>query len=142
MFGRAFWGAAFYGPRYFGDGGSGEPPAPPPAETRGGAWYDYAPGERRKRGLEWKRRTDRTREELEAAYARIMGEVPAEDAKPVVALVKPFVEASYDTATPPVAAIDWSAFQQDLAAVEGLLAALKVIEEMDEEDAVMALLMS
>ena len=132
-----------FGPAYFGDGGTGEPPPPPVVETTGGAWLpDYAPGERRKRGLEWERRQDRTRERLEAAYARIVGEVAAEDARPVVELVKPFVEASYDTATPPVQAVDWAAFQQDIAAVEGLLAALRVIEEMDEEDAVMALLLA
>ncbi|HEX6963273.1 MAG TPA: hypothetical protein VF175_15505 [Lacipirellula sp.] len=52
------------------------------------------------------------------------------------------MEASYDTAVPPPAAVDWSAFERDMAAVEGLLAALRVVEEMEEEDAVMALLLA
>lgn len=140
MFGRAFFGARYYGPAYFGDGGS---LAPAEVERATGGWLpDYAPGERRKRGIEWDRRKDDLRDRLEAAYRKIVGEVAPEDARPVVALVQPFVEASYDTAAPPVQAIDWTAFQRDIAAVEGLLAALEAYEAMEEEDAVMALLLA
>jgi hypothetical protein len=139
VFGRSFFGAAFWGPRYFGDGGD----VAPVADTiNTGAWYDYEPGERRRRGLEWDKRRDDLKERLEAAYAKIVGEVPAAEIAPVVALVKPFVEVSYDTKAPPAAAVDWAAFQRDVSAVEGLLAALRVVEEMDEEDAVTALLLA
>jgi hypothetical protein len=32
VFGHRYFGSAHYGPRYFGDGGTGEPPAPPVVE--------------------------------------------------------------------------------------------------------------
>lgn len=41
MFGRAFWGASFYGPRYFGDGGN-EVPIPVVTRPPGGDDYPGA----------------------------------------------------------------------------------------------------
>lgn len=37
MFGRRFFGAAFFGPRYWGDGGEGVPPTPPVLQISGGS---------------------------------------------------------------------------------------------------------
>jgi len=83
------------------------------------------------------------RAELEAAYARIVGEVPAEAAVPIAALVTPFVApaSSYDTVLPPPAALDWRALLADQVAADALLAVLAALDA-EEEDAVLALLMA
>ena len=141
MFGRHFWGARYYGPAYWGDGGNLAPAVV--AVTGGGIHLSYGKGERRKRGLEWDEGKRDRRAELEAVYRRIAGELPAAAAAPVLELVQPFVApaASFDTALPPVAAVDWLAFMADLGAVEALLAVYRALTE-EEEDAVIALLMA
>lgn len=141
MFGHRYFGSRYYGPAYFGDGSDTEATVD---ENRGGWLYEYETGEKRRKGLEWDKRPDDLRERLESAYSRIVGGAPVEAAEPVTAAVQPFVAASYDTATPPAAAVDWQALARDLAAVDALVTALRTIEEeaMHEEDAVLALLLS
>lgn len=83
---------------------------------------------------------------IRQAYAKLRGDVP----EAVVVAVKPFVETSHDTTTPPVYAVDWAAFVKDFERAtiiwdmqislrnESLLAAVE--RRIDEEEALLLLM--
>ena len=122
------------------DVGSVEPePAP---ETQRGGWLpQYQRGEREQRGLAWKKKRDDTLERVQRAYALATGEaLPGDATKAVAAAVRPHVAESYDTALPPVAAIDWAGLLEDARAIEVLLAAYQ--RAVDDEEAAIVLLLS
>lgn len=109
--------------------------ASPVSTAQTGGWVP-----RRKRKAEEPRRTPEwLREQVEAVYARMHGEVT--DAPIVTEALKAYTD-NYDAALPPIQAVDWAALAGDIQAVEALMAAIAVIEARfrDDEEAAMLLL--
>lgn len=117
------------------------PPPPPPPPAVGGddyPYYGYAKGERKRRGLEWRKKPDLA-DKLRAAYTELRQEAPPEIRAEVSEAVRPYVETSSDQALPPIAALDWSALLESLQAVQAILAAYE--EMLDDEDQAIATLL-
>jgi len=121
--------------------GATVPPPPPPPPAVGGddyPYYGYAKGERKRRGLEWRKKPDLA-DKLRAAYTELRQEAPPEIRAEVSEAVRPYVETSSDQALPPIAALDWSALLESLQAVQAILAAYE--EMLDDEDQAIATLL-
>ena len=132
---------SLFGRWMFGLSGSTTPPPPPPPPAVGGddyPYYGYAKGERKRRGLEWRKKPDLA-DKLHAAYTELRQEAPPEIRAEVSEAVRPYVETSSDQALPPIAALDWSALLESLQAVQAILAAYE--EMLDDEDQAIATLL-
>ena len=111
-----------------------------------GIHRSYRPGERRQRGLEWTKRK-KIEELVEEAYQALYGELQSVNEPGTIReAVAPFVQVASDTPIPPPQAIDFVALSADLMRAEMLLqqydAAMQRKAEIEEEDAVIALLLA
>jgi hypothetical protein len=132
-FATAFQPSAFQNDAFQIAGG----PVPPDPV---GVHDSYAPDERRKRGLEWKRKRVDLRAELERIYAELHGEL--KEVAPVAEIRAAVAEyaAPSDAFIPPVIAIDFAALAADISAVKALYGAYqRALDEQDDEEAILLL---
>lgn len=133
MFGRHFFGAAYFGPRYWGDGGSGAPPpviVTPTTQKRPGPYpgayaqkYFLPPG--------WKKKKPSI-EEVKKLYVEARAEIPPKEQRGLLA-ARFRLEGRSTARLPPVRLVDFEKLRADLSALGALLDALRGQHELVSE---------